>query len=211
MQGFGIFGCAARVHPTQSWAPILKDAKSPASKRGFWKSSQNSRKQRSGTNAENSEQAGPSKTKPAAPLKRLTNAEVAKFLVDNEIKTETQLMPIAKQPQSLEEPDLSNCILNKTAMSLSELIATTWKMHNAPSGVEREQKCRLDVVVETTQKSCVVGCDGRWFECAREVLRNNNINAYVFGDALQQCLKVGRKKSNNIILTGPTNSCLIVL
>ena len=70
------------------------------------------------------------------------------------------------------------------------------------SGVEREQKCRLDVVVETTQKSCVVGCDGRWFECAREVLRNNNLNVYVFADALRQCLKVGRKKNNNIILTG---------
>ena len=111
--------------------PILKDAKSPASKRGFWKSSQNSRKRRSGTNAESSEQAGPSKTKPAAPRKRLTNAEVAKFLVDNDIKTETQLMSIAKQRQSAEEPDLFNFILNKAAKSLSELIATTWKMHNA--------------------------------------------------------------------------------
>ena len=112
-------------------------------------------------------------------------------------------MSIAKQRQSAEEPDLLNFILNKTAKSLSELIATTWKMHNALSDVEREQKYRLDVVVETGQKSCVVGCDGRWFECAWEVLRNNNIN--VFADALRQCLKVGRKKNNNIILTSPTN------
>ena len=71
-----------------------------------------------------------------------------------------------KACQSAEEPDLLNFILNKTAKSLSEHIATTWKMHNAPSDVEREQKYRLDVVVETGQKSCVVGCDGRWFECA---------------------------------------------
>ena len=185
--------------------PILKNAKSPKSKRGFRKSSQNSRKRRSdGANAESSE-AGPSKTKPAAPRKRLTNAEVAKFLVENDIRTETQLMSIAKQRQSAEEPDLYNFILNKTSKSLSELIATTWKMHHAPSVVEREQKCRLDVVLETSQKSCVAGCNGRWLEAAREVLRNNNINIYVFADALRQCIKVGRKKNNNIILTGPTN------
>ena len=35
------------------------------------------------------------------------------------------------------------------------------------------------------------------------MLRNNNINVYA--DALRQCLKVGRKKNNNIILTGPTD------
>ena len=78
-----------------------------------------------------SSKAGPSKTKSVALRKRLTNAEVAKFLVDNDIKTETQLMSIAKQGQSAEEPNLFNFILNKAGKSLSELIATTWKMHNA--------------------------------------------------------------------------------
>ena len=100
-----------------------------------------------------------------------------------------------------------NFILNKKDKSLSELIATTWKMHNAPSIVEREQKCRLDDVVEANQKSCVVGCDGRWFECAWEVLRNNNVNAYVFADTLWKSLKVGRKKNNIIILTIIPTKC----
>ena len=147
----------------------------------------------------------PLKDKSTPAKRRLSNSEVAKFLVENDIKTDTHLMSVANQRQSEDQPDLFNFILNKSCKSLSELICVTWKMHSAPKTIERQHKCRLDLVVETADTACVEGCNGTWLVCARQVLKNNNINIYVFADALRECLKRGRKKNNNILLTGPTN------
>ena len=41
--------------------------------------------------------------------------------------------------------------------------------------------------------------------CAKEVLKNNSINLYVYAEAISQCLKNGRQKQNNVMLVGPTN------
>ena len=178
--------------------PNLKDAKSPVSKRGFTQSSQNSKKRQCS-------EGTPLKAKSTPAKRRLSNSEVAKFLVENDIKTDTHLMSVANQRQSEDQPDLFNFILNKSSKSLSELICVTWKMHSAPKTIERQHKCRLDLVVETADTACIEGCNGTWLVCARQVLKNNNINIYVFADALRECLKRGRKKNNNILLTGPTN------
>lgn len=85
------------------------------------------------------------------------------------------------------------------------MISTTWKINNAPKVLARQQKERLQVVMDFTHTECVNDCNGQWLTCAREVLRNNNINCYVFADAVRQCLVKGRQKHVNILLVGPTN------
>lgn len=130
------------------------------------------------------------------------------FVVENDIKNDTQLISVPNQRQAENQPDLFNFILNKSSKALSELISVTWKMHSAPKAIERQQKCRLDVVVEKSNTTCVDECNGTWLVCARQVLRNNSINIYVFADALRECLKHGPKKNNNILLTGPKSFLL---
>lgn len=177
--------------------PNLRNAKSPNSKKGFVKYSENS-KRRQSTPQE------PSTSRPAA-KRRLSNCDVAKFLVQNEIKTDVELMSVANQRQSEGESDIYSFILNKSPKSLSDLINVTWKMHNAPAQLIREQKDRMTVILENKNNPCVEGCEGMWYVYARQLLKNNNINLYVFADALRECIKKGRSKNNNIILTGPTN------
>ena len=53
--------------------------------------------------------------------------------------------------------------------------------------------------VETCENSC------KWLKCAREILRNNSINGFVYAAALRECLVKGRRKNNNVIIKGPTN------
>ena len=54
-------------------------------------------------------------------------------------------------------------------------------------------------------KPCNDDCGGKWYNLAREILRNNNINPYVYADALRQTFINGRGKKLNILIAGPAN------
>ena len=69
----------------------------------------------------------------------------------------------------------------------------------------REKLPRMVVLKQFIDKECVVSCSGLWLRCAREVLRQNQINTYEFSSAIRQLLNKGRQKKLNILLVGPTN------
>ena len=52
---------------------------------------------------------------------------------------------------------------------------------------------------------CMEDCNGQWFEAALDLLRLNDINRYVFADALRNLLSKGRHKDRNIFHIGPEN------
>ena len=72
--------------------------------------------------------------------KKLTNVDVSKFLVSNNIRDQTKLMAIANDRHSAGEKDLYRFIISRSSKSLSELIDMTWKINNASSELEREQQ-----------------------------------------------------------------------
>lgn len=176
--------------------PDLTDARSPKGIKGSRKFSENSKRRRSEKVTVATRTSQPKK-------KRLSNSDVAAFLVKHNIKKETELYAIAKTRNDEGLSDLNDFVLNKNPKALSDLIATTWKLHAAPTLVLREKMDRMQVVLSFLEKPCVDDCI--WLQSAREVLLNNDINIYVFADALRRCLSKGRKKFNNIMLTGPTN------
>ena len=59
--------------------------------------------------------------------KRLTNIEVSKFLVANEIRTETDLMVVAKHRDNRGK-DIYSFIMNKSPKAPPDMIHTTGKM-----------------------------------------------------------------------------------
>ena len=79
--------------------PNLTDVKSPPSKKGTLASATKARKRRRESSLDNNQakEPSPSASKRTRTPTRLTNACVAKFLVDNEIRSETALMATAKQ------------------------------------------------------------------------------------------------------------------
>ena len=143
--------------------------------------------------------------------KWLSNTDVSEFLLEHNIKTENELMMIAKQRYDDSENGIYNFIVNKTQKALSEHnmmhhVSTTRKIQNAPAIVESSSKSRIEILNEYANTTCVENCNGEWFLCAKEVLKNNSINLYVYLEASHQCLKNGRQRQNNIMLVGPTNS-----
>jgi len=180
--------------------PNLTDVRSPPSKKASQAYSENARKRRQSRDTEDEAVAGPSKPK------RLSNIDVSLFLVENEIKNETELMSVAKQRQEEGQTDLYNFIINKNPKALADLISTTWRIDNAPAAMERDRIPLMEVVRRNLQGECVQGCvEQQWYKSARQVLHSNQINTYAFADAVRQCLIKGRQKNINIMLVGPTN------
>ena len=123
--------------------------------------------------------------------KRLSNIEVAEFMIQNNIRDETQLMTIAKQRHAEGEKDLYMFILNKSPNCLSELIDRRWKIHDAPAELARQEVPCMTVLTEKAKEGCVSGCSGQWLTSARQVLCQNKINVYVFSAAVRQLLQKG--------------------
>ena len=72
-----------------------------------------------------------------------------------------QLMTIAKQRYSEGEKELYLFILNKSSKSLSELIDSTWKIHDAPAELAWQVVPRMTVLTEIAKEDCVTGCSGQ--------------------------------------------------
>ena len=92
--------------------------------------------------------------------KRLSNADVSEFLLKRNIKTENELMVIAKQRNDVGEKHIYNFIVNKTQKALNELVSTTWKIQNATAIVERNPKSRIKILNEYANTVCVENCNG---------------------------------------------------
>ena len=114
-------------------------------------------------------------------------------------------MIIAKQHHAEGEKELYMYILNKSPKCLSELTDRTWKIHDAPAELARQEVLHMTVLTGKANEGCVAGCSGQWLAIARQVLCQNKIIVYMFFAAVRQLLQKRRQKKMNILLVGPTN------
>ena len=183
--------------------PNLQEIGSPKTKRAFTQFSNNAKKRRMSAPTTNIEvhenQPSVSKTK------RLLNIDVSEFIVANNIRSESELMVVAKTRHSEGEKDLYKFIINKCSKSLSELLDMTWKMNDASKNIQRANESRLSILMAHLEKECVPQCQGEWLVGAKQVLQQNGINLYCFASALRQLFEKGKQKRLNVLLIGPTN------
>ena len=79
-------------------------------------------------------------------VRRLSNLDVSKFLVKNNIKNEYDLFVIATEQQKAGKEDLYNFLVNRSPKSLQDLIMTTWKMQNAKASIARRNTPRMNII-----------------------------------------------------------------
>ena len=188
--------------------PNLPDAKYPKTKicsQALRRSTALKRKSLQNESEPTPSTSGVSSSQGSKKMKRLSNFEVSEYLLKNSIKNDTELLALANVQKEEGKTDLAEFILKKTPKALNELIACTWRMQEAPSRIDRANKSRFEVIVETVDKDCVPQCGGEWLVCAKQVLRNNKIHPFVFADALRNLLVKGRGKYRNIFICGPAN------
>jgi len=95
--------------------------------------------------------------------------------------------------------------MSRSSKALQDVIGNTWKMQGAASDLRRKAVPRMETIATTADGSCADGCDGKWLECALEVLTNNHVYPVSFSMALRALLEKGRGKYRNIMIVGPAN------
>ena len=91
---------------------------------------------------------------------RLSKEGVAQFVINNNIRTEAELMSEAKKREQAGEPDLWSLIITKPKRTLQELIERTWTMHEASESAARDKLSRMQVIQKTLETVCIEGCSG---------------------------------------------------
>ena len=79
-------------------------------------------------------------------------------------------------------------------------------MRNAQQKLESSKKTRLEILQEVKEGECVTGCEGKWYSCACEVLKQNGICKETFTSSIKDLLKKGGSKFRNVMICGPANS-----
>ena len=153
----------------------------------------------------NSDVLSTTKTKQHKP-KRLSKIDVMEIIKSKNIKNETDLLSLASIQSEEGLNDLKVFIANNPERVYRELISKTWKLEQAQNKIKRSSESRISRIIRFSQGDCVEKCEGKWYDSAKQLLRNNNINVYVFAAALRDLLTNGRGKGRNIIIYGPANS-----
>ena len=157
------------------------------------------------TNSETEEAAGSSGGSKKGKVRRLSNLDVAEFIVSNNIKTDEELLGKANEQKKAGKKDLASFIFSRSLKNLNDLIETTWKMETASANIARKDIPRMEMIRQCAAKPCVEGCNGQWLKLATETLRNNNVHPMLFADALRTLLSKGRGKYRNIMIVGKAN------
>ena len=182
--------------------PNLKEIGSPKTKKCIQAFRENARKRKSdATGGESSSTCNEKKDK----IRRLSNLDVAEFVVANNITKSNELFAAAKERRNEGNKDLANFLMNRSGKKLEELLENAWKMEKAQEDIVRQKKSRMEILRGALEEECVIGCNGQWFECADEVLRKNKIHPYIFAAAARDLLEKGRGKYRNLMIVGPAN------
>ena len=121
-------------------------------------------------------------------------------------KNETDLLSLATIQSEEGLNDLKVFIANNPERVYRELISKTWKLEQAQNKIKRISESRISRIIRFSQGVFVEKCEGKWYDSAKQLLRNNKTNVYVFAASLRDLLTNGRGKGTYIIIYGPANS-----
>ena len=96
--------------------------------------------------------------------------DVSEIMVENNIKSQTELFATADEQKKTRKKDLASLVLSRSAKALSDLLENTWKMESASKNVFRSKQTRKEAIHEHSHESCADSCNEEWLNCAAKVL-----------------------------------------
>ena len=135
--------------------------------------------------------------------KKLANIDVADFVIKKGIKSKTELYAEANKRKEDGECDLALFIYARSEKFIAELIAKAWKMDTAEVTLTDNAKSRMARIEEALSVPCSNECT--WLDSANEIMQLNGIVIAEYRAAIGGAIRNGRKKYNNIMLTGRSN------
>ena len=147
-----------------------------------------------------------------AKVRKLSNVEVGKIIIEQNIHTDLELCALAKTTSNNQQPELAHWLMNHSnEKARNDVIKTAWKMHSAEEAIVQNNIPRLDKLEQHLQEPHAsdletgLECNGRWLVAALQILSNNNISIESWQEDVKNCLRLGRTKRNNLYLLGERN------
>ena len=137
---------------------------------------------------------------------RLSSFQVSEIVVSKQIKTRTELLALASTQKAEGKTDLAEFIVNRGNKVAKEVIGTAWEMEKASEVLLRGKMTRLEILEKALEDPCNEQCNGRWIQCAKQLLRWNDVSVDAFTQAVRNVLEQGRGKFRNILIKGPANT-----
>ena len=147
------------------------------------------------------DEAGPSAKKNKC--EKLKKGDVAMFVIENQVKTELQLMVLATERRDLGDRLLYDYLISLRRAARLELLQDAWNFENAKQTTSNENIDRIKTLQEQANKPCV--CNGVWLTCAKDILSKNGLDKEKFCRALHDAIEKGRCKHANILIVGPAD------
>ena len=142
---------------------------------------------------------------PKKKRKRLTPFEISEIILEKGIKAKTELFALAFEQKMEGKTDVAEFIINRGPKVVAEVLSTALDLRNSRETLKRSKQSRLDILYNAANGECATDCNGKWIQCAIQVLRNNAINVSTFQNAVKELLVKGRGKYRNIMIVGPAN------
>ena len=137
--------------------------------------------------------------------KRLSVYDVCQIVQSKGITSRLELVCLAVQQNREGKTALAQFIANRGNKAVDEAIELAKEFSQAESRYERATKTRIELLQQQTAIPCAVGCEGRWFEAADQLLQRHGIIKEDFCSAVYTALCKGRGKYRNIYIYGDTN------
>ncbi|EDO42666.1 predicted protein [Nematostella vectensis] len=141
-------------------------------------------------------------------IKNVTELEaldVCNLIQEKSIKNVTELEALAQEQMLERKSDLAAFILNRSPRAINDILTTSWEMKTASARVVRSAKSRIEILNDAADGNCVDGCNGRWLECANEILYHNGLDQSEFTGYVLDLLTRGKGKYKNLMLVGAAN------
>ena len=148
---------------------------------------------------------GPSSGRKNKRKRRMTAFEVSQIIVEGNIKSLTEPQALALEQKGEGKTDLAEFLINRNPRAVADVMQSTWEIEESKAKLERGKKTRMELMQEARMAECAPGCDGNWYDCAKEILDKNGLTVEYFSEVVRELLIKGRGKYRNSMLTGPAN------
>ena len=135
----------------------------------------------------------------------MTAFEVSQIIVEGNIKSLTELQALALEQKGEGKTDLAEFLINRNPRAVGDVMQSTWEIEESKAKLERGKKTRMELMQEARMAECAPGCDGNWYDCAKEILDKKGLTVEYFSEVVRELLIKGRGKYRNFMLTGPAN------
>ena len=130
---------------------------------------------------------GPSSGRKNKRKRRMTAFEVSQIIVEGNIKSLTELQALALEQKGEGKTDLAEFLINRNPRTVADVMQSTWEIEESKAKLERGEKTRMELMQEARMAECAPGCDGNWYDCAKEILDKKGLTVEYFVKLFVSC------------------------